>query len=288
MSNSNNETETLSEQLDENIKEQQSKQSQHPPFILTQTSSTETSSNQILIHSKFITHNPKAGINPLTDAAAYIFSSIGKLSFLKSYRNLNKLQKELITEINTFQESAKAQGYSTEYILVSRYALCATLDDIIKNTEWGEKGQWDEYNMVSAFNQETFQADRFFFILERITKDPKMYIDLMEFMYICLSLGYKGNYRTVKNGELQLEKITHSLYKHIKARKGNFSKKLSPFIIKPSQNTKKKLKKISYTYSFLITASVIMLLFIGLGYVIDTLSKQAYKDLINIGKTIFL
>ena len=148
--------------------------------------------NQLILSNKFITHHAKAGLNPLADAAAYLFSIIGKLKQLKSYRHLNQLQKELIEEINQFQEIAKTHGYSSEYILVSRYALCATLDDMIANTIWGGQGQWDAHNLNSVFNQEAANNERFFIILERIIKDPAQYIDVMELMYICLSLGFKG------------------------------------------------------------------------------------------------
>ncbi len=261
-------------------------ESQIPLFTLTKNTAIETHSNQTLLHSKFITHNPKAGVNPLVDTAAYLFSSVGKLTFLKSHRSLNKLQKDLVTEINTFQDAAKAHGYTSEYILVCRYAICATIDDIITHTTWGGEGQWDTYSVLTVFNQEAPQPDRFFLILERIIKDPRLYIDVMEFMYICLSLGYKGNYRTSTYGNFQLEKITHSLYRHIRSYHGDFTKVLSPFPSKTTPTVKKNPTKISYIFTFLTTASVIMLVFIGLGYMLDTLSNQVYKELMSIGKSI--
>lgn len=257
-----------------------------PPFTLTKnTAASEQHNTPMLLHSKFIVHNPKAGVNPLVDAAAYLFSSIGKLKQLKTYRNLAKLQKELIAEINTFQEAAKAHGYSSEYILVSRFALCATIDDIIANTPWGNQGQWESYNVQTVYNQESASQDRFFLILERIIRDPALYIDVMEFMYICLSLGYKGNYRSTEFTNNQLEKITHSLYKHIRAFHGDYSKTLSPFQARIREATK-ITPKASYSLTFFITASIIMLLFIGLSYMLDTLSNQAYKELMHIGKSI--
>lgn len=261
-------------------------ESQIPLFTLTKNTALETQNNQTLLHSKFITHNPKAGVNPLVDAAAYLFSSIGKLTFLNSHRNLHKLQKDLISEINTFQETAKVQGYTSEYILVCRYAVCATVDDIIANTSWGNEGQWDGYSVLNIFNQETLQPDRFFLILERIIKDPALYIDVMEFMYICLSLGYKGNYRESSQGNQQLEKITHSLYRHIRSYHGDFPKALSPFPVKAPGAAKKNPPNISYTFTFLTTASIIMLLFIGFGYMLDTFSNHVYQELMRIGNSI--
>jgi len=260
--------------------------STEPPFSLTTNTAIPALPQQFL-HSKFITHNPKAGLNPLVDAAAYLFSIIGKLKKLKSYRNISKLQQELITEINTFQEAIKGHGYTAEYILVSRYALCATLDDIIINTAWGSQGKWDAYNLLLFFNQEKGHEERFFLILERIIKDPPLYIDVMELMYICLSLGYKGNLNATDFSTTQLEKLTHSLYKRIRAYRGDYNKILSPYPLRLSEQ-KRGIQKPRLTYGIplAITLMCIALLFIALGFILDTISNQAYQELIHIGKFI--
>ncbi len=241
---------------------------------------------QLLPQAKFISHHPKAGINPLVDLGAYLFSIIGKLKQLKSYRHLNKLHQELMTEMNGFQDAAKSHGYSSEYILVSRYALCATIDDAIMNTPWGTQGQWDNYSLLASFNQEALQYDRFFLILERIMKDPGLYIDLMEFMYLCLSLGFKGNYRSTEFGHHQLEQITNTLYKHIRAHQGSFNKTLSPFPIKTTIANKMPVKKTPLGVLFVTTATIVFSVFIGLGYLLDTISYQAHQELIRIGKSL--
>lgn len=242
-------------------------------------------SQQFLISHKFITHNPKSGLNQLIDAAGYLFSLIGKIKQIKSYRHLNQLQSELIEEINTFQEAAKASGYSSEYVVVSRYALCSTLDDLISNTLWGAQGQWESYRLLASFNQEAAHQDRFFIILERIVKDPALYIDVMEFMYVCLSLGYKGQYRATEFSNNQLEQIINSLYKRIRAYRGDFSKILSPFPIKPSkQEPKSTLSSALHPWLVLFLASsIIAAIFLGMGLVLDRVANQAYQDLMQIG-----
>ena len=244
-------------------------------------------SNQFLLQNTFISHNPKSGLNPLVDAAAYLFSIMGKLKQLKSYRQLSKLRKELIQEINTFQDTAKSHGYSSEYILVSRYALCATLDDIINNTPWGAQGQWDAQNLMAAFNQEAINQERFFIILERLIKDPNLYIDVMEFMYICLSLGFKGHYRATEFNQNQLDQITNALYKRIRAHRGDFSKVLSPFPIKPPHTSNKATARHMPTWVMgLLVVGLCMTFFAGIRYTLDATSTQAFQDLTRTGKNI--
>lgn len=245
----------------------------------------KTTDSSLLAH-KFINHHPKCGLNPLADAAAYIFSIIGKLKQLKSYRHLNKLHKELVQEINHFQEALKNHGYSSEYILVSRFAICATLDDVIANTLWGAQGQWDNYNMLAVFNQDTMNYERFFIILERIIKDPAQYIDVMELMYICLSLGFKGPYRATEFGINQLEQITNTLYKRIRAYRGDFTKTLAPYLIKPTRSVKTTTHRIPLWLVILMTLTAILGIFVGLGYLLDTISDQAYQELMHIGSSL--
>lgn len=269
--------------LDEALKTNSDKLSSTPTTVPMDASSQQ----QLLPPGKFITHHPKAGLNPLTDAAAYLFSIIGKLKQVKSYRNLSKLHQELVQELNVFQDVTKSQGYTSEYILVGRYALCATLDDIIANTPWGSQGQWDSYSLLNTLNQESMQHDRFFIILDRIIKEPSLYIDVMELMYICLSLGYKGSYRATEFSHNQLEQITNGLYKRIRAHRGDFTKILSPFPINTATNTHKKTnKKVPFWLIILVTVGIILGLFVGLGFLLETISNQAYQELTHIGKSI--
>lgn len=247
---------------------------------------TQHASSALIIPSQFVTHSPKAGLNPLADTSAYLFSIIGKLKPLKTYRHLNKLHEELVQEINHFQDAAKTLGYSSDYILASRFSLCATLDDIIMNTAWGGQGHWEPFSLLKIFHQDAPDPERFFLILDRISKDPAHYIDVMELMYICLSLGFKGPYRTTEFGNHQLEQITHALYKKIRSFRGDFSKTLSPFPIKAhAPSAKPSTKKISLLATTLTTASIIMAIFIGLSYLLDTLSNQTYQELMHIGKS---
>lgn len=239
--------------------------------------------SSLLLPSRIIVHNPKAGLNPLADAAAYLISVLGKLKALKSYRQLGKLQKELIEEINAFQEAIAHHGYNAEYLIVCRYVLCATFDDVISHTIWGCQGQWDCYGLLANFNQDT-QQDKFFTIMERAVKEPAHYIDLMELMYICLSMGYKGQYRSTEHSQFQLEQITNNLYKHIRAYRGNFSKNLSPTPLKLFKTVVKTSTKGGFSPLFILftTACIVMGIFVSLGYLMDVISNDAYKNVAQV------
>src|SRR3990167_1521922 len=261
--------------------------SQAHPITKTPARKDTQKPKQQWLPNKIVTHSPKAGLNPLVDAAAYLFSAIGKLKQLKSHHHLAKLQKELIEEIDSFQDRAKILNYNSEYVLVCRYALCSSLDDIITNTSWGGQGQWEPYLLLAVYKQDMGHQEKFFMILERLIKNPALYIDLMEFMYLCLSLGFKGQYKTTEYSHHHLELTTEILYQHIRAYRGNFNKTLSPLPIKPTlavHTTSKLSHPASLAFPLLISACVILSIFIGLGLLLDNASEKTYQNFEQITK----
>lgn len=255
-------------------------------LLETHNESPREMASALLPPAALLVPHKEAGLNPLVDAAARLFSLAGRLRQLKSCEDPLNLHADLEAEINVFQEMAKSLGYGPEYVLVSRYAICATLDDVIAETSWGAAGQWQACCQQGLFGTESTQHERFFLILERILLDPEQYIDLMEFMYICLSLGFRGHFRSSEFGAQRLAQISDTLYRQIRAFHGDFSRVLSPWPVKAASVTTSEIPPtFSTTLVMLMTASIILLLFAGLGFVLDTFSDQAHTQLLRIGNT---
>jgi len=227
---------------------------------------------QLLLSSKVIIHRPEAGLNPIVDAAAHLFSVMGRLKHLKTHQHLDKLQTELMQDIEDFAETIQAYNYNEdyipEYVLITRYALCVTLDDIILSTPWGGQGKWEQYGLVTSFDQEPLSHQNFLIILERLVRDPDIYIDLMEFMYICLSLGFKCHYNSSQFDHEQLEHISNALYKRIRAYRGNFSKILSPFSVRPQQAAASSYWRNMPAWSVILLAGVVSLVLLAGGKIL--------------------
>lgn len=244
-----------------------------------------TRSSQFL-PSRLITHHVNAGVNPVVDAAAFLFTILGKLKQLTTYKQFNALQKELIYELELFQNALKGHSYPPEYSMVCRYVLCATFDDVIANTIWGGQGHWNSYTLLGFFNQENEQHEKFFTLLERALKEPNVYIDLMELIYLCLSMGYKGQYRSTEHHQYQLLQITNTLYQHIRAYRGSHSRVLSPAAIKPTKMRPIIPKKNSLSVVVISTACVMMSIFIGFGYLMDMASNDFQSNITEMGRKV--
>jgi len=220
-----------------------------------------------------LTHHPHAGLNPLVDAAGPLFSLLGHLKKIKSYQHLSKWQHEVKQSLHAFQAAIKSQ-YPLEQISISLYVMSAMIDDCVSHSIW--ERQWKRHSLVAALPIEMHQGNQFFTILERIIQNPAQHIDLMELMYLCLSMGYKGQYQNMSQGHLLLEQIKHRLYQHIRAYRGSTSKLLSSIPLKVLSVSKNKPpSKFSLFSIFIVTACLIMTIFIGLGYLMDVITHES-------------
>ncbi len=225
-----------------------------------------------------------AGCNPLIDAANPLFSLAGRLTAASLSLPVDLIQKECIREIEAFQRAAENHGLRAEYVFVGRLLLCTMLDDMMAETAVGKHGLWLPYRLSLVFHPEASNEERFFFILQRILKDPIVYMDLMELMYICLSLGFKGVYRHADREDDSLNQVTNLLYKQIRLHQNDTGKKLSPvFKDAPFVLKKEAPPRIAYGQLFFVTTAVIMLLFLGLSLGLDVISKQAVHVMSNAG-----
>lgn len=195
--------------------------------------SEENDSNAQLLLTKPPIHQPEVGLNPLVDSAAYVFLLMGQLTRTRSHQDIEKLHHAIMEEVTNFQNSVYLSNYSpetlAEYVPISSYLLCTMLDDVIASTPWGREGQWNEFSLLHSYQQEILSRESFLIILERFILDPKLYIDMIEFAYICLTLGFKYSCHSSGFDAEQLQKIVHSLYKRIRAYRGNITRQLSPY-----------------------------------------------------------
>lgn len=234
-----------------------------------------------LLTQQSLIHHPKAGLNPLVDAAGYLFSLLGQFHLMPTYRQLGRLHKRMLRALAQFQEKIAAH-YSRECVLAAAHVLSAMLDDAIYHTTWGKEA-WQAYSLLNT-QHATPQPDRFFTILEYALQDPTQYIDLMELMYLAINMGYRGAYRQRDQGEVELQQISNQLYQHIRAQRGNFSKTLTAHASKIKPLATHSASKSFSFFILLATACVVMVMFISLGYLMDVISHDTDQTLATINQ----
>ena len=168
------------------------------------------------------------GLNPLVNAASTLIAVFEKTHKSMSHPNVGGLHQRLVNEIKAFEIKAKEQGIKPEVVLSARYILCTVLDEAVLNTPWGTESAWTQRTLLSMFHNETSGGEKFFLILERMRDRPAENLNILEMIYIFLSLGYEGKYRVVHRGKETLDQIRDELFRIIRNHRGEYERSLSP------------------------------------------------------------
>jgi type VI secretion system protein ImpK len=168
-----------------------------------------------------------AGLNPLLQAANPLLVLAGRVRTTLAQSDIDGLRRQALEAIRIFEERAGSAGVRSETVLAARYALCATLDEAVLSTPWGAQGDWASQTLLVTLHREAWGGEKFFEMLERISRDPARHIDLMELQYACLALGFTGKFQVLDRGQNQLADIQRDLYQKIRAHRGTPESELS-------------------------------------------------------------
>ena len=168
-----------------------------------------------------------AGLNPLVRAANAMLDLVVPLRFVTTPPDMEVLRERLTLEMRAFETAARAGHADAETVAAARYALCTFLDETISSTPWGG-GVWNSRSLLVAFHNEAWGGEKFFLILQRLSQDPRANLDLLELMYLCLSLGLEGRYRVLERGFEQLATLRQRLLLMIQQQRGMREQELSP------------------------------------------------------------
>jgi len=171
---------------------------------------------------------PTVGVNPLIAAAAPVLGAAIRIGGTVRQPDPERLKRGLVEAIRGFEQRALATGLDTKSLRAARYALCATIDDLVLSTPWGASSSWVTQSLTSVFHNEVSGGERFFEILEQMQKDFSRHAEVVELMYLCTSLGFEGRYRVMPRGTAALTELRDGVYRTIRQRRGEFERELSP------------------------------------------------------------
>ncbi len=202
----------------------------------------------------------RPGLNALEKSASVLLNLLSQIRNTSSHPNPTALHKQLATEIQRFEVTAQREGIAPETIFIARYALCTTIDEFVMSTPWGSGSIWNTQSLLSMFHKETRGGERFFQMLKKLSQDPARNIDLLELLYVCLALGFQGQYRISRDGINELAEVRESLYHTLRNQRGESEPGLSPHW---EGMDKSSLAKTALIPAWL-AASIVFLLLVGI------------------------
>ncbi|NWB45627.1 type IVB secretion system protein IcmH/DotU [Pseudomonas gingeri] len=168
----------------------------------------------------------EAGINPLTGAASGLLGFAIEIKHDDKPHDLDLLFQDLADQFRTFTHKAQRKGFKDADIKTAHYLLCSLIDESIMSLPWAKA--WSDRTLLGQFHDQTCGGEEFFRIMERYKKLPMLNVEFIELMYLCLSLGFKGQYALLPRGEEKLEAIHKELHGLIQHARGPVPLELSP------------------------------------------------------------
>ena len=225
-----------------------------------------------------------SGLNPLVDSAVVLLTLVVQLRNTLSHPDAAGLREHVVQQIRMFEQNSRAAGVTPETTLAARYILCALLDETVLGTPWGSESVWSTRSLLSTFHNETWGGEKFFMILDRMMQEPTRNIDILELMYVCMSLGFEGKYSVLEQGRSKLAETMDNLFRTIRTQRGDFERELSPHW-RGEQDKRNMLVRYIPLWVVGALAGVLLLAtYGGFRFILEKSSSPAYDTLEAIGQ----
>lgn len=156
-----------------------------------------------------------ANINPMIDAATPLLGMVMRMRTLSGSPLPEQLYPQVVTDIQAIEQQLQSQGYEPGAIVSFRYVLCTFIDETALGLGWNTDNGWVKKSLLVHFHNESWGGEKVFVLIERLLGEPKRYLDLIEFIWLCLCLGYRGRYKVTQGNNDEFNKLLRRLQKQI-------------------------------------------------------------------------
>ena len=223
---------------------------------------------------------PKMGSNPLVAAASPVLAAAIRISADRGQApDIDRLRKAMVDAVRRFEREALDTGLETRSLRAARYALCATVDDLVLSTPWGTASNWSQQSLTLIFHNEVSGGERFYTILEEMQKDLGHHEPVVELMYLCMSLGFVGRYRVMPRGVAALTELREGIYRTIRDRRGEFERELSPHWRGVAARARDIGRRIPLWAIGLGTLAIASVLYVAFTFLLTSVSEVAFAEL---------
>lgn len=217
--------------------------------------------------------------NPIMAAAARMLALAAAILAERQVTDPAGLMLRASAEAKAFEKTLTLLGLSTEDNARARYAVLATVDDIVQNLPGGMNSDWARQSLVVQSFGQSFGGDQFWTILDDMLARPAAYRDLLELYHACLAAGFQGRFRVSPDGPQQLgARMTaiHAALSDIRARPEND-------LVPSWQGRPTPARKAGWLSKALLAGGALLVLlvvvFVGLKLLLDSRDDEAYRTL---------
>ena len=220
-----------------------------------------------------------AARSPLVAAAAPVLLLAARLNEATSVPDLESLRQRVVAALRDFQNWVMQSSLDAATQATAHYALCALIDDIVLNSSWGSQSVWTRQNVTSMFHKNVVGGDQFFDRLAAARQDPATYGDLLELMYLCLSLGFRGRYRVAGRQDGEHARIREDVYNILVRHRGYADRALCPDAAALALAYQPPKGSLPVWVTGIGTLVFLLLLYLGLSLLLNGASDRLFAGL---------
>ncbi|SFN85601.1 type IVB secretion system protein IcmH/DotU [Xenorhabdus japonica] len=160
-------------------------------------------------------------LNPMIDAATPLLGMVLRLQDMNDQALPDKLYQQVVTDIRAIEQFLQTKGYEPGAIVSFRYVLCTFIDETALGHGWNSQNGWLKQSLLVHFHNETWGGEKVFVLLERLMGEAQRYQHLLEFIYLCLCLGYRGRYKVSAQKSDDFERLFRRLQQQLHSLRGD-------------------------------------------------------------------
>ncbi|EPU3407231.1 type VI secretion system protein TssL, long form [Vibrio vulnificus] len=222
------------------------------------------------------------GNNVLLAEANVIVSLLGQIRATATHSDVKQLREAFVQKMRDYENRLRLQGANSKQIDIARYCLCCAIDEAVLNTEWGSQSVWGHNSLLSTFYSNTQGGEQFFIHLDESLAEPNKHLDLLEVMYICMSLGFLGQFRVRENGIEQHRSLKNRVMDVLKSHGRDYSPSLNDDALAKVLVGEQIAEKAPLWVVLSITAAVLVSVYMYLSYSLNEKSDQTFSQLMNL------
>ncbi|MGR5235978.1 type VI secretion system protein TssL, long form [Vibrio alfacsensis] len=224
------------------------------------------------------------GRNPILAEANGILSIVAQIRATASHSDVLFLKEALTQKLRDYESRLRQHNVDLELIDTARYCLCCSIDEAVLNTNWGSQSAWVHDSLLTSFYSSSQGGEAFFNYLDQCMAQPESQLDLLELMYVCLSLGFVGQYRLEKNGleaHRRLRKqVMNTLRSHGRGIQQEMTTNVDERILAGSQISQRAPLWVVCS----VTSALLVCIFMYFNYDLNKASNQTFTNLVNLIK----
>ena len=219
-------------------------------------------------------------VNRLIEACEPMLLFINQIRTMDSANlgDMDSFRKRVLDQLGSMEQKARNLGVSAQETHLAKYAIVVFLDEIVLASSWDERDLWEaEPLQLELFGNNTGGID-FFTEIDNIQKAGYNSSDLTELYYLCLILGFEGDY---VDDPMELIKTKNQLIDVLMKNPG-YESELSPSWKREDTSAEIKKKKLSKWMVPVFSVVFLIVLYVTCYYLIGNYADEIVKALYNL------